>query len=316
MPYDIAIVAAIYNPKEKYLVDQIKSYEEQYYKDFCVLFVVADRKSHGLIEKIAEQYSLSYFIVTPDVTLGPREAFGFGIQEILENYKVKFIALSDQDDVWLPHKLKILLETAEKNSASLVHCNAVIVDEHLKITKPHYWNNRSSHEQSNFELLCFRNCVIGMTCMFTVQTARIAVPFLNSTKVQPLHDWLLAIAAGMIGKIEYVDLGLVLYRQHNQNVIGANHSFRWFQFLRKFVFAYQEARARQIFIESTLHTYSDRCRAQNIRVVSLPPSSDWKRGKLLAYAAYFFKSGSLFGLLGVLHYGFKSRHDNPKIPGK
>lgn len=308
----IAIVTAIYHPNTKYLSEQIESYETQTCKDFHVLFIISDLQSNVLVREIACRYSFDYTIIMPNQPLGPREAFGYGIQEIIsKQMPVEYIALSDQDDIWLPNKLESLLSKAKLTNASLVHSNAMIVDQSRHILKSEYWK-RSHRDQTNLDLLCFRNCVIGMTSMFTVETARLSIPFLPNTDVEPLHDWLLAIAAGMIGRIEYIDAGLVLYRQHDNNVIGANVrnvTTQITQLPSKIIFAWNWANCTQPVIQSTLTEIMHRSRLLDVPIINVPLPLKRYNIRFFVLIWHFIKKGSLFGLLGVLVHIFKNKRN-------
>jgi glycosyltransferase involved in cell wall biosynthesis len=310
MKCKIAIVTAVYNPNIQYLKEQIESYQNQTCNDFYVVFVASDLKSNAIIKKIASNYSFSFTILTPDKPLGPREAFGYGITEVISKRKaVEYIALSDQDDIWLPHKLENLLSKAELSNASLVHSNAVVVDQFANVLKSSYWK-RSYWDQTSFTLLCFRNSVIGMTSLFTIETATLAVPFLENSNVEPLHDWMLAIAAGAIGRIEYIDNGLVLYRQHDNNVIGwedRNVITQLIQTPRKIISAWIWARTTQPIILSTLRAYENRSRALNIQNTNGPLSFTLNNGTLYALIWYFFRKRSLHGFFSVILHILKHR---------
>lgn len=308
----IAIVTAIYHPNAEYLQEQIESYQNQTCKDFHVVFVISDLQSKTLVRKIASRYPISYTIIMPNEPLGPREAFGYGIQEIISTQDaVKYISLSDQDDIWLPNKLESLLSKAELTGASLVHSNAMIVDRSKHLSKSSYWR-RSHADQTRFDLLCYRNCVIGMTSMFTIDTAKLAIPFQPNDDVEPLHDWLLAIAAGMIGKIEYIDTDLVLYRQHDNNVIGAKVKNAITQIIKlpnTIFLAWKWAAITQPVIILTLDAYMRRSKLMDIPISNIPPALSRDNIDIFAIIWYFIRKANLYGLFGVILHIIKFKRN-------
>lgn len=303
----IAIVTAVYKADPLYLSRQIDSYSQQTFKDFLIIFVNADQSSHKIIQELCSPYSFDYTIITPALKLGPREAFGFGIQEAINTRNIQYISLSDQDDVWLPHKLSTLLRIAKQSGVSLVHSNASIIDEQGNIIQARKWHNKNENDHTKLEYLQYTNYVIGMTCLFPVKTAKIAVPFLENDSLEPLHDWLLAIAAGMIGEIRYVDLGLVLYRQHSNNVVGyeiTSPITNLFTLAEQVKTKWRWALKTQPLVQLVFSIYTQRCIESNIALVNNPPYSNSKKGRLLFLAWYFFRTRRLGGLFAVIVRGF------------
>ncbi|MFX7682617.1 hypothetical protein ABTJ79_20605, partial [Acinetobacter baumannii] len=48
-----------------------------------------------------------------------------------------------------------------------------------------------------------------------------------------MHDWFLALLAASLGEIIYLDLPTQLYRQHDNNVLGARTMDKRFKILRE-----------------------------------------------------------------------------------
>lgn len=140
------------------------------------------------------------------------------------------IALSDQDDVWLPNKLERL--TANIGDNLLIHSDAYIVDESLNIVSTTF--KKGVMSQQYFTDYLFANNVTGCTCMFSRKLLDVAFPIPVGFYI---HDHYLALAASYFGSIKYINEPLIKYRQHDNNQIGRNHqvSFDRFKQARQIV---------------------------------------------------------------------------------
>lgn len=157
-----------------------------------------------------------------DVRLGPTKNFEKAISLCLG----EIIALSDQDDVWLSHKLEKLEKTLEDHpEAGYVFSDALVVDEMLRPLGYMMWNRiafttrqRRRFEQGyQLEVLLKHNVVTGATMAFRAELRDLLLPIPE----QWVHDaWiaLLASAAGTGGVL--IEESLIHYRQHSKQLIG------------------------------------------------------------------------------------------------
>jgi glycosyltransferase involved in cell wall biosynthesis len=133
-----------------------------------------------------------------------------------------YIALADQDDIWLPNKLKTLQEklyALEQNKQELpcaVYSDLILIDKHKKVLNKSFWNelNHDVHEHC-FQTLLFGNFVTGCSMMFNdaMKQQLLRLPYDNI-----LHDVWMAFIGNTIGNISGHAEPLVLYRQHEKNV--------------------------------------------------------------------------------------------------
>lgn len=120
----------------------------------------------------------------------------------------EFIAPCDQDDLWHPEKLAILLGAVQGHSAA--YCDSQLVDEHeapLDMTSSATRNMYRGRDPAAF---VFSNSVSGHALLFRRTLLDRVVPF----PPVRFHDWWLAFAAASFEGIAYVDRPLVKYRQH------------------------------------------------------------------------------------------------------
>jgi glycosyltransferase involved in cell wall biosynthesis len=152
----------------------------------------------------------------------------------------RYIALSDQDDIWLPKKLEhslLTIRTAEESygphTPLLVHTDLSLLSEGEDIISTSFMRfQHLQHVTSNpLRVLLTQNFVTGCTVLMNAALKLSAIPIPAPVL---MHDWWFALVAATIGKIEFLDEQTVLYRQHGSNNIGAvRYSILSAQFILK-----------------------------------------------------------------------------------
>ena len=171
------------------------------------------------------------------------------------------VALSDQDDVWLPHKLETLTRVvAADPSLLMVHSDAELVDdlgkplgmtvlESLRITGGEKHNLVTGH---GIKALVRRNLVTGSTSM-------IRRDLVGRAGVIPsgwLHDEWWALVAATTDGLVLNPHALGLYRQHDDNQVGANRS-GWQRLIERFSEPQSEFRERHRERHEGLQAYME-----------------------------------------------------------
>lgn len=132
-----------------------------------------------------------------------------------------YVAFCDQDDVWLPAKLKTLLAAMQREDVQgtvplLVHSDAFVTDSGLTVTKKSFIRKWARFNDF-FGALMF-NKVQGASMM-------INRPLLDAVKDMPeqglMYDRFIHLVAEISGKRVFVDKPLMYYRQHGSNAVGA-----------------------------------------------------------------------------------------------
>lgn len=146
---------------------------------------------------------------------------------LLRHADSKYLLLSDQDDVWLPDKISKTLftmrATEEKFGADtpiLVHTDVCVVDRDLQPIAPSFWKYQKLNPKLGMSLnrLMPQNVVTGCTVMINRSLAKLAAPMPEDAI---MHDWWLALVAALFGQVVYLDEQTLLYRQHDNNSVGA-----------------------------------------------------------------------------------------------
>ncbi len=220
----IAILMAVYNG-EKYLSEQIDSILAQSESDWQ-LFINDDCSSDSSYE-IAVKYAKEH----PERIIVSRNSSPSGsacanFMGMLGRTDAEYAMFCDQDDVWLPNKIKLTLQKMKEleksfgNTPLLVHTELSVTDSELSITAPSFTRFQGLKPRYNSlnRLLC-QNNVTGCTVM--INRALIELVRNAPAGKMLMHDWWIALAAAAFGHIGFADEPLIKYRQHGNNQLGA-----------------------------------------------------------------------------------------------
>ena len=208
----VSIVVATYNGAH-FLKEQLDSILAQTYPNFEVV-VVDDASKDGTLA-ILDYYEASnqnFSVYRAEENLGYLKNFQKGMLLCKGDY----IALSDQDDIWLPEKISVLMR--ERGDHALIYCNSELIDAN---------GNRLGVKLTDLKnLLDFwspLNYVVGGTASGHAMIVKKEV-IAQSLPVPGMvtHDYWIGFVSTFSNPLKFVDEVLVLYRQHDGNVIGVN----------------------------------------------------------------------------------------------
>ncbi|HEO3389688.1 TPA: glycosyltransferase family 2 protein [Streptococcus agalactiae] len=226
----VNILMATYNG-EKFLAQQIESIQKQTFKEWNLLIRDdgSSDKTCDIIRNFTAKDSRIRFI-------NENEHHNLGVIKsffTLVNYEVAdFYFFSDQDDVWLPEKLSVSLEAAKHKASDvplLVYTDLKVVNQELNILQDSMIRAQSHHANTTLLPELTENTVTGGTMMIN---HALAEKWFTSNDIL-MHDWFLALLAASLGEIIYLDLPTQLYRQHDNNVLGARTMDKRFKILRE-----------------------------------------------------------------------------------
>ncbi|HEO5457918.1 TPA: glycosyltransferase family 2 protein [Streptococcus agalactiae] len=226
----VNILMATYNG-EKFLAQQIESIQKQTFKEWNLLIRDdgSSDKTCDIIRNFTAKDSRIRFI-------NENEHHNLGVIKsffTLVNYEVAdFYFFSDQDDVWLPEKLSVSLEVAKHKASDvplLVYTDLKVVNQELNILQDSMIRAQSHHANTTLLPELTENTVTGGTMMIN---HALAEKWFTPNDIL-MHDWFLALLAASLGEIIYLDLPTQLYRQHDNNVLGARTMDKRFKILRE-----------------------------------------------------------------------------------
>jgi glycosyltransferase involved in cell wall biosynthesis len=140
----------------------------------------------------------------------------------LAPHECDYLALADQDDVWDPDKLAVVLEAMGNAQpmgiAQLAYSDARIIGRDGEVIADSYWHRRRNNH-SDLTSLLVANSVTGAASLFRRRLLDYALPF-PPGQFAHYHDHWLALVALVTGGIEYVDRPLYDYVQHGHAALG------------------------------------------------------------------------------------------------
>ena len=253
----VSIALTTYNG-EKYLRGQLDSILLQTIQDFEV--VVCDDRSCDSTWCILEEYArkdLRFKIHRNEKNLGFLRNFERAISLCTGDY----IALCDQDDIWLNNHVQILLEHI--SDYTLCGANALLVDgdnKDLNITLLDTLGvDYLPQNQEDFDFFLFHSNVFqGAALLFKKELISRALPFPENVE---FHDhWLALVACSMDG-VNYVNVPVLRYRQHGMNITD-NKKFSLFGKITETLTNKQKRtgiKKNRESMKNVLLSYKDRC---------------------------------------------------------
>lgn len=208
----VSIVLGTYNG-EKYLEEQIDSILRQTYNNI-ELIVTEDCSTDStrtMLKKIASKHN-NVHVYFNETNLGLVRNF----EKAVGYAQGKYIAFADQDDVWLPEKIQLLVDNIGDNM--LVYSDSAYIDAEGCLTGKKISSYRNMMSGKNLYALDSDSgiWIAGHATMFRRELLDLALPF----PVYISHDTWLAYIAMLKGTIIFVPDALVLYRQHGNNMVG------------------------------------------------------------------------------------------------
>jgi len=223
----VDILLATYNG-EKFLREQLNSLLGQSFKNFTIL--IRDDGSKDSTNTIIKEYEQNHpniiKVVKDDVkTKNAKDNFFM----LLRHSTKKYIMFCDQDDIWLNNKIEITLNamlSIEKKFGNdtpiLVHTDLKVVDKNLKIKSNSFADYQHLIKRdAKFNELLVQNNVTGCTVMVN----RVVKSYIKNefNKDILMHDWWLSLICVNFGRLAYIDEATILYRQHENNAVGAKN---------------------------------------------------------------------------------------------
>jgi glycosyltransferase involved in cell wall biosynthesis len=138
------------------------------------------------------------------------------------------IAFADQDDVWKLEKLHLFeLIFAKRPDVGVVFTDAEIVDENLQAVGQRMWKEIGFGEREKqlirkgraVDVLLPGWTVTGATMAFRAKFRNVILPI--PTDLPMIHDGWTALMVAAVSDVSFIEEPLVLYRQHQQQQIGA-----------------------------------------------------------------------------------------------
>lgn len=208
----------------RFLPEQLDSLAAQTHQNW--ILIASDDGSADDTLRILKAYQAKWPAGKLIINEGPKQGFCTNFLSMACDPRIKadYYAFCDQDDVWLATKLAVALQNIAENQEEGV---------------PYAYCGRTSYVNENLKKIgysplfsfprTFRNALIqsiagGNTMVFN-QSAKKALEEVGIVQ-HPSHDWwLYQLITGVGGEVFYDPIPQVLYRQHENAIVGGNNSF-------------------------------------------------------------------------------------------
>jgi len=215
-PGTVAILLGARNGA-KYLPAQLNSFRKQVFKNWS-LWVSDDGSTDETREVVANFIAQS--CINGHLLSGPQQGFCANFMSLVVNPRIQadYYAFSDQDDVWLDDKLMRATQWLQSIEADIpaVYCSRTRLTDSTGVVNgfsPDY------EKVPGFGNALLQNIASGNTMVFNHRARELLSKAAGAPMV--VHDWsLYQIVTGCGGTVFYDRQPTVLYRQHNNNVIG------------------------------------------------------------------------------------------------
>ncbi|WP_346677476.1 MULTISPECIES: glycosyltransferase [Thomasclavelia] len=212
----VLVLLSTYNG-EKYLSDLLNSILLQ--KNVHVDILIRDDGSIDDTINILNSFkSYDNIQVIYGNNIGSKNSF-YKLLEICDT-SYDYYAFADQDDIWLEDKIYKAIKLLKKNNISpaLYLGNYTLVNKHLDFI-------RISKENRvyPFEKIILKNHILGCTMVFNKQLLKVIKnhQYININNL-PFHDhWIYILCSAINGNIVLDSQSYILYRQHENNVVGS-----------------------------------------------------------------------------------------------
>ncbi len=207
----VSVVMATYNG-ERFIGAQLESILTQTYAHLEIIIVDdgSTDRSYTLLEEYAQK-DQRIKLFRNEKNLGYVKNFEKGLSLATGDY----IAPSDQDDVWLPEKIEVLINGI--GNATIAYCDSSLINENGILIGKKLSDIKRLVDFNDCLNFLVGNSAPGHAMLIKKELVR------NSIPLAPMipHDHWLGFVATLYQGIKFIDQPLVYYRQHNSSVFGA-----------------------------------------------------------------------------------------------
>ncbi|MDN3691669.1 glycosyltransferase [Chryseobacterium tructae] len=215
----VSICMAVYNG-EKYIQGQLISILDQL-NEGDEIIVVNDFSKDNTVDIIKSFQHPQIKIFENEKNMGHVKSFERAIA-LSQN---EFIFLSDQDDLWMPNKIKFFKEYLDKNNVQLVSSSFICFDNDYNINNDKIYKLDKNASNKYFENIVriflgnipYFGCAMG----FRRDFLKVILPFPDYIEA---HDLWIGMASNIIKSNLHIEENSILHRIHNANATTSKRS--------------------------------------------------------------------------------------------
>lgn len=145
----------------------------------------------------------------------------FNFQNALKHAKGEYIFLSDQDDIWYPDKINLVMSLLENYDLVMTDC--CVVGPKGNIIHKSYFRVRGS--SPGFWKNLWKNSYMGCCMAFRKKVLSYSLPFPRHIH---MHDWWIGLMTEKKGSVYFLHQPLIRYNRHGGNLSPTGQgSYNW-----------------------------------------------------------------------------------------
>lgn len=217
-----SVLICTYNGQE-HISEQLLSILNQKYKPDKI--IISDDSNDDLTKNecinFFHEFKYENYIFLEGPKQGAKTNFLLNISE----NKSDFLFLSDQDDVWVNDKISIFEDYLKYTQVpTLWFSDSKVIDHSGNVISDSFFSFQGLSEKVfDDDSILFKNTVQGATTCLNYALCSLVKQSLDYVDINniAMHDWWMALLVKYFGEHIYIDNTLIMYRQHDNNVIGA-----------------------------------------------------------------------------------------------
>lgn len=212
----ISVAVTTYNG-ETYLREQLDSILENL-REQDELIISDDGSKDATLNIIGEYLQKDQRV---HLVKGPRQGIKKNVENAIRQCSGEYIFLADQDDIWMPHKVKRVMEVFEREHCNLIIHDAkvILADNPREVFMPSFMEFRNAGAGVWKNMV--KNSYIGCCMAFHGELKKIILPVPEDIE---MHDqWIGILNDWYFGDSVFLKEPLILYRRHGQNNSQMTH---------------------------------------------------------------------------------------------
>jgi glycosyltransferase involved in cell wall biosynthesis len=205
----VTVLMSTYNG-ESFLSDQLASIRDQVGVEVA-LVIRDDGSVDRTLEIISEASNVMKITLIKGENLGPARGF-FELMKL--PVKSDFVALADQDDIWLPDKLlRAVSKIGNNSNLPVMYCsNVSLYIDDFNTAQP------TKLPMPSLPSSFFQNSSMGCTMVLNKAACKMVQRFSGNNMV--MHDWYFFLVVLMMGKVCFDRNTTMYYRIHPRQAVG------------------------------------------------------------------------------------------------
>lgn len=201
---------------EKYIIKQLESILSQLCEDDEII-ISDDSSTDRTIEYIEDLNDKRIKLFRNKKFKNPI----YNFENSIAHSSGEIIFMSDQDDLWLPHKVEMVSSVFQNNpDITLVASEAQIINEEDEVTLKTFYPGIIKFSPKVLPNI-IKNRFLGCTLAFRRSILDVLLPF---PQYLPMHDSWIGIMNQLYGRVHFIDTPLISYRRHDQNFTSLTRS--------------------------------------------------------------------------------------------